>query len=101
MADITATVLAAQIDPGVVIDMDWLPIMTTLKETVGGILGGCIVILVGALAVATVIWAASKVSGSGRMHQFSVAAIPIILIAAVVAASANALIGWATGVTLI
>ncbi|MDR1188078.1 MAG: hypothetical protein LBK95_11595 [Bifidobacteriaceae bacterium] len=94
-------VAADAVDPGVAINMSFLPFMDTLKEIVGGVLGGCVVILVGGLVLGAVAWAVSKLSGSGRMHQVSTTVMWVMLIAAIVAAGANGLIGWATGITII
>ena len=96
-----ATNAAGQIlaeDPGVDFDWTFFPFLDTLRQMVGGFMAITLIVTVVLLVAGAIVWAAGRVTGSQGMQKGSAMGMGIVLLAAIVIGSANALIGWVSNV---
>ncbi len=81
------------------VDKTWLPHVSNLEALSGALLGGGLILAVGAIAVAALAWAASRALGmnlrSGLSKKMGAA-----LIGAIALGSLAGIVGWGMGFNL-
>lgn len=86
--------ITAAVDPGVGFNFDFFPFMSTLREAVGGGLATALVISVGLVVVAAVMWGVGKITGARSMQSVGFGAFCVTGVVAILIGAANGIAAW-------